>query len=58
VVKELANLESLHGITIGEDLFHIVCKTMKEHELPWTKLKSITTNGTQSVTGKKTDFEG
>jgi hypothetical protein len=38
VVKELASLKSLLGTTTGEDLFLSVCETMKELQLPWTKL--------------------
>jgi hypothetical protein len=38
-VKELASLKGLQGTTTGKDLFLSVCETMKELEMPWTKLK-------------------
>jgi hypothetical protein len=42
VVKDLASLKSSHGTT-ADDLFGsmcvCVCETLKELELPWTKLK-------------------
>jgi hypothetical protein len=54
VLEELASLKGLHGTTTGEDLFLSVCETMKELELPWIKLKGVTTDGAQSIAGKKT----
>jgi len=38
VVEEPASVKSLHGTT-GEDLSLTVCETMKELELPWTKME-------------------
>jgi hypothetical protein len=39
VIEELTNLKSLHRTSTGEDLFSSVRKTMKELQLPLTKLK-------------------
>jgi hypothetical protein len=57
VVKEVADVESLHGPTASEDLFLNACETIKELELPWTKLKRVKI-GTSSVIGRKTDLMG
>jgi hypothetical protein len=39
VVEEVTSLKSLHGTATKEDLFLRVYETMKEPDLPWTKLK-------------------
>jgi hypothetical protein len=57
VVKELASLESLHVTTTGED-FLSVCEAMKELDLPWTKVRGVTTDGAPSMIGKKTGLMG
>jgi hypothetical protein len=48
----------LLGTTAGVDMFFSVCETVKEHWLPWTKLKAATTDGAPSKIGKKTDLVG
>jgi hypothetical protein len=47
----------LHGTTTGEDMFLSMCETMKELELPWTKLKRVTTDKAPSMIGKKTGLK-
>jgi hypothetical protein len=54
VVEDLARLKCLHGTTIGGGLFLSVCEILKELDLPWTKLKGLTTDGAPSLTGRKT----
>jgi hypothetical protein len=39
----------MHFTITGEDLFLSVFETMKELELPWTKLKKVTTEGAASM---------
>jgi hypothetical protein len=53
-LKNKLSLKSLHGTTAEVDLFLSVCETMKELELPWTKLMGVTTDGAPSMIGKKT----
>jgi hypothetical protein len=37
--EELASLKRFHGTTTAMEVFFlIVCETMQEFELPWTKL--------------------
>jgi hypothetical protein len=45
VVEEVASPNSAHGIATGKDLFLIMPETTKELELPWIKLKRVTTDG-------------
>ena len=49
--EELAALQSLKGTTTGEVIFGKVCQTMKELDLDWSKLASITTDGAPSMVG-------
>jgi hypothetical protein len=51
VVEELASLNSLFGTTRGEDTILSMSETMKELDLPWTKLKDVTTDGDRSMSG-------
>lgn len=51
VSEELAALKSLKGTTTREDIFGKVCQTMGELDLGWSKLASITTDGTPSMVG-------
>jgi hypothetical protein len=48
----------LHGTTTGEDLSLIVCETMTKLELPWAKLKGVTTDRAPSMIRKKTGLMG
>jgi hypothetical protein len=48
----------MYGSTTGENLFLSVYGIMKELNLPWSKLKSVTTDGAASTTGKETDLIG
>ena len=49
--EELATLQSLKGTMTGEDIFGKVCQTIKELDLDWSKLASITTDGAPSIVG-------
>ena len=49
--EELAALQSLKGTTTGEVIFGKVCQTIKELDLDWSKLASITTDGAPSMVG-------
>jgi len=54
VVKKLASLKSLYGTATGEDLLLAVSETMKELDLPCTKLTEVTTDRAPSMTRNKT----
>ena len=49
--EELAALQNLKGTTTGEVIFGKVCHTIKELDLDWSKLASITTDGAPSMVG-------
>ena len=48
---ELAALQSLMDTMTGEDIFCKVHQTMKELDLDWSKLASLTADGAPSMTG-------
>jgi hypothetical protein len=56
VIKDVINLEGLHGITSREDMFIIGCGTMCKSKLPWTIQKEMKIEGVPStcMSGKKT----
>ena len=47
--EELAVLQNLKETTTGEVIFGNVCQSMKELDLDWSKLGSITTYGAPSM---------
>ena len=49
--EELAALHSFKGTTMGKVIFGKVCQTMKELDLDWSKLASITTDRVPSMVG-------
>ena len=53
VTEELAALQSLKGMTTGEDIFLKLCETLKMLELKWENLKSVTTDGAKNMIGSK-----
>ncbi|XP_069812872.1 general transcription factor II-I repeat domain-containing protein 2-like [Dendropsophus ebraccatus] len=53
VTEELAALQSIKGTTTGEDIYEKVSQTVKDLELDWAKLASVTTDGAPSMVGSK-----
>ncbi|XP_066127213.1 general transcription factor II-I repeat domain-containing protein 2-like [Saccopteryx bilineata] len=53
VTEELAALQSIKGTTTGEDIYEKVSQTVKDLELDWAKLSSVTTDGAPSMVGPK-----
>ncbi|XP_077112974.1 general transcription factor II-I repeat domain-containing protein 2A-like [Ranitomeya variabilis] len=53
VIEELAALQSIKGTTTGEDIYEKLSKTVKDLELDWAKLSSVTTDGAPSMVGSK-----
>ncbi|XP_060137961.1 general transcription factor II-I repeat domain-containing protein 2-like isoform X2 [Zootoca vivipara] len=51
VTEELAALQSINGTTTEEDIFEKVCQTLRDLELDWAKLASVTTDGAPSMRG-------
>ncbi|XP_066121047.1 general transcription factor II-I repeat domain-containing protein 2-like [Saccopteryx bilineata] len=53
VTEELAALQSIKGTTTGEDIYEKFSQTVKDLELDWAKLSSVTTDGAPSMVGPK-----
>ncbi|XP_069610761.1 general transcription factor II-I repeat domain-containing protein 2-like [Ranitomeya imitator] len=53
VMEELAALQSIKGTTTGEDIYGKLSQTVKDLELDWAKLASVTTDGAPSMVGCK-----
>lgn len=51
ITEELLSMRSLHDRTTGEDIFKEVEISMKNFNLQWDKLKSVTTDGAQNMCG-------
>lgn len=58
VSEEVAALQSLTETMTGEDIFCNVCQTMEELDLDWSKLASITTDGTPNMIGASQGLVG
>jgi hypothetical protein len=43
---------------LGKIFFECVCETVKDLEVPWTKVNGVTPNGTPSMTGNKIGLMG
>ena len=56
--EELAALQSLKGTTTGGGIFGKVCQIIKELDLDWSKLSSITTDGAPSMVGMSPELIG
>lgn len=52
ITEELLSMESLKGKTRGEDLYEQVSAVIERMKLPWSKLASVTTDGSPNLTGK------
>ena len=52
ITEELLSMESLKGKTRGEDLYEQVSAVIERMKLPWSKLASVTTDGSSNLTGK------
>lgn len=52
VIEELLNFETIKGTTRGQDLFQTLKACVEKHNLDWTKLDSICTDGAPALTGK------
>ena len=52
ITEELLSVEQLKGTTTGENLCECVIKCVQEAGSQWSKLASITTDGTPALTGK------
>ncbi|KAM4021787.1 general transcription factor II-I repeat domain-containing protein 2A-like [Anomaloglossus baeobatrachus] len=53
VMEELGALQSIKGTTTGEDIYEKLSQTVKDLELDWAKLASVTTDGAPSIVGSK-----
>ncbi|KAM8791748.1 general transcription factor II-I repeat domain-containing protein 2-like [Rhynchonycteris naso] len=53
VTEELVALQSIRGTTTGKDIYEKVSQTVKDLELDWAKLASVTTDGAPSMVGSK-----
>uniref|UniRef100_A0AAG5D2H1 SPIN-DOC-like zinc-finger domain-containing protein n=1 Tax=Anopheles atroparvus TaxID=41427 RepID=A0AAG5D2H1_ANOAO len=51
ITEELLSMRSLHDRTTGEDIFKEVEISMKNFNLHWDKLKSVTTDGAKNMCG-------
>lgn len=58
IYEELADLCSLKGTTIGEDLFESINKCLNNLGLEWKKLVSITTDGGKNMSGSNKGVVG
>lgn len=56
VTEELLSLCPMHGRTTAKDIRQQLCDVIEHAGLPWNRLVGITTDGTPSMTGKKTDW--
>jgi len=52
ISQELLSMESMKDTTTGEDLLLKVKECIEKRGLSWTKLKSVTTDGSPNLTGK------
>ena len=55
--EELAAFQNLKRTTTREVIFGKVCQTMKEVDLDWSKLASITTDGAPSMVGMSREMK-
>ncbi|GCC40276.1 hypothetical protein chiPu_0023979 [Chiloscyllium punctatum] len=53
ITEELAAMQSMKGITTGNDLFMEVNACLDTLGLKWNKLAGVTTDGCPNLTGKK-----
>ncbi|KAM8774793.1 general transcription factor II-I repeat domain-containing protein 2-like [Rhynchonycteris naso] len=53
VTEELVALQSIKATITGEDIYEKVSQTVKDLELDWAKLASVTTDGVPSMVGSK-----
>ena len=52
ITEEFLAMDSLRGTMRGEDLYASISGVIKSHNLPWSTLASVTTNGSPNLTGK------
>ena len=53
ITEELARMRSLKGTTTGSDIFHEFLEGLSTLKVPITSICNITTDGAQSMAGKK-----
>ena len=53
ITEQLASVCSMHGTTIGEDLFLEVEKTLQCYSLHWNKLQYVIVDGGKNMAGLK-----
>ena len=58
ITEELACMRSLKGTTTWSDIFHEFLEGLSTLKVPITSICNITTDGAQSMAGKKSGFVG
>lgn len=52
ITKELLDLRSLKGTTIGKDIFEVLSAAIYDLKLPWDELCGVTKDGAPAMTGE------